>query len=38
MVRLPAQYFAWLALTVVAYCALTQFVKTRYMHRFGRWL
>jgi Mg2+-importing ATPase len=38
MVELPLEYFGWLAATVVAYCALTQFVKTLYMRRFGRWL
>ncbi|HVX04665.1 MAG TPA: magnesium-translocating P-type ATPase [Rhodanobacteraceae bacterium] len=38
MVELPLQYFGWLAATVVAYCALTQFVKTIYVRRFGSWL
>ena len=38
MIELPAVYFAWLALTVVAYCVLTQLVKTLYMRRYGRWL
>ena len=38
MVEMPAQYFAWLAVTVVAYCALTQFVKVFYMRRFRHWL
>ncbi|HEX7368976.1 MAG TPA: magnesium-translocating P-type ATPase [Rhodanobacteraceae bacterium] len=38
MVELPAEYFGWLAATVVAYCALTQVVKVIYMRRFGRWL
>jgi len=38
MVELPLGYFGWLAATVVAYCALTQFVKTLYMRRFARWL
>ncbi|HKU79055.1 MAG TPA: magnesium-translocating P-type ATPase, partial [Rhodanobacteraceae bacterium] len=38
MVELPLEYFGWLAATVVAYCALTQFVKTLYMRRFARWL
>ncbi|HJT90638.1 MAG TPA: hypothetical protein VJ777_01665, partial [Mycobacterium sp.] len=38
MVELPLEYFGWLAATVVAYCALTQFVKTIYMRKFGRWL
>ncbi|MES2404902.1 MAG: magnesium-translocating P-type ATPase [Pseudomonadota bacterium] len=38
MVELPLDYFGWLAATVIAYCALTQFVKTIYMRRFGSWL
>ena len=38
MVELPLDYFGWLAATVIAYCALTQGVKTLYMRRFGRWL
>ncbi|MGH8117327.1 MAG: cation transporting ATPase C-terminal domain-containing protein, partial [Rhodanobacteraceae bacterium] len=39
MVELPAQYYAWLAATVVAYCALTQFVKVFYIRRYQqRWL
>ncbi|MGH8189898.1 MAG: HAD-IC family P-type ATPase, partial [Rhodanobacteraceae bacterium] len=38
MLELPLQYFGWLAATVVAYCALTQFVKVFYMRRFARWL
>ncbi len=38
MVELPLEYFGWLALTVIAYCVLTQFVKTLYMRRFARWL
>jgi len=38
MVELPLDYFGWLAATVVAYCVLTQGVKTIYMRRFGRWL
>ena len=38
MVELPLGYFGWLAATVIAYCALTQGVKTLYMRRFGRWL
>jgi len=38
MVELPLEYFGWLAATVVAYCGLTQLVKTLYMRRFGRWL
>ncbi|MBS0383188.1 MAG: magnesium-translocating P-type ATPase [Proteobacteria bacterium] len=38
MVEMPSQYFAWLAATVVAYCALTQFVKVVYIRRFHHWL
>ena len=38
MVELPLEYFGWLAATVVAYCALTQFVKVLYTRRYRRWL
>jgi Mg2+-importing ATPase len=38
MVELPLEYFGWIAATVIAYCVLTQFVKTLYVHRFARWL
>ncbi|WP_449426724.1 magnesium-translocating P-type ATPase [Rhodanobacter umsongensis] len=38
MMEMPPVYFAWLALTVVAYCALTQLVKVVYTRRYGRWL
>jgi Mg2+-importing ATPase len=38
MVELPLQYFGWLAVTVVAYCTLTQVVKVIYMRRFVHWL
>jgi Mg2+-importing ATPase len=38
MMEMPPVYFAWLALTVVAYCALTQVVKVIYTRRYGRWL
>jgi Mg2+-importing ATPase len=38
MVELPLAYFGWVAATVIAYCVLTQCVKTLYMHRFARWL
>ena len=38
MMEMPPVYFAWLALTVVAYCALTQLVKIVYIRRYGRWL
>ena len=38
MMEMPPVYFAWLALTVVAYCALTQLMKLIYIRRYGRWL
>ncbi|MEV7282224.1 magnesium-translocating P-type ATPase [Streptomyces sp. NPDC093111] len=37
-VALPAAYFPWLIGVLLAYCALTQWVKTRYIRRFGTWL
>ncbi len=38
MVELPPVYFAWLALTVLAYSVLTQAMKLIYMRRYARWL
>jgi Mg2+-importing ATPase len=38
MVALPPVYFAWVALTVITYCVLTQFVKLIYIRCYGRWL
>jgi Mg2+-importing ATPase len=38
MLEMPAVYFGWLALTVVAYCALTQMMKLLYMRRYSSWL
>jgi Mg2+-importing ATPase len=38
MVPLPWQYFPWLAVTLVGYCALTQAVKMWYIRRFATWL
>jgi len=38
MVPLPPVYFAWIALTVLTYCVLTQAVKLLYIRRYGRWL
>src|SRR5574337_1172930 len=38
MMPLPPAYFAWLALTLVSYCVLTQLMKLVYMRRYGRWL
>ncbi|MDF3982769.1 magnesium-translocating P-type ATPase [Luteibacter sp. PPL201] len=38
MQPLPGIYFAWLAVTLVSYCVLTQLVKTIYIRRYGHWL
>ena len=38
MAHLPWTYFPWLAATLLAYCALTQGVKTWYIRRFHAWL
>ena len=38
MMEMPPIYFAWLAATVVGYCALTQLMKVIYIRRYGRWL
>jgi P-type Mg2+ transporter len=35
---LPASYFPWLVLTLLAYCTLTQFIKSIYIRRFAKWL
>jgi Mg2+-importing ATPase len=35
---LPATYFVWLVGTLVAYCALTQVIKTIYIRNFAKWL
>jgi len=37
-VPLPPVYFGWVAVTVLAYCVLTQIVKTIYIRRYVRWL
>ncbi|MGW2017137.1 magnesium-translocating P-type ATPase [Streptomyces sp. NPDC001927] len=37
-VALPLGYFPWLVGVLLAYCALTQLVKTWYVRRFGTWL
>ncbi|MEV6574726.1 magnesium-translocating P-type ATPase [Streptomyces sp. NPDC051577] len=37
-VALPAGYFPWLVGVLLAYCTLTQVVKTWYIRRFGTWL
>lgn len=38
MQALPLGYFPWLAGTLLAYCLLTQVVKTWYIRRFNSWL
>ncbi|OOG49512.1 magnesium-translocating P-type ATPase [Rhodanobacter sp. C01] len=38
MMEMPAAYFGWLALTVLAYCALTQLMKLVYIRRYTHWL
>lgn len=38
MVALPMAFFGWLALILLAYCALVQLVKTWYIRKFGAWL
>lgn len=35
---LPWSYFPWLAAILLAYCTLTQLLKTAYRQRFGTWL
>ncbi|MEU9179001.1 magnesium-translocating P-type ATPase [Streptomyces sp. NPDC048550] len=37
-VPLPAGYFPWLIGVLLAYCTLTQLLKTLYIRRFGTWL
>ncbi|MFE0102581.1 magnesium-translocating P-type ATPase [Streptomyces sp. NPDC059009] len=38
MQPLPMSYFPWLIGTLLAYCALTQGVKSWYIRRYGEWL
>jgi Mg2+-importing ATPase len=38
LVRVPATFFGWLVVTLLAYGALTQLVKTWYSRRFHAWL
>jgi Mg2+-importing ATPase len=38
LVRVPAAFFGWLVVTLLAYGALTQLVKTWYIRRFHVWL
>jgi Mg2+-importing ATPase len=38
MSALPLAYFGWLALTLVCYAGLIQWVKRLYIRRHGRWL
>jgi Mg2+-importing ATPase len=35
---LPTSYFPWLVVTLLAYCTLTQLIKSIYIRRFGKWL
>jgi P-type Mg2+ transporter len=35
---LPASYFPWLVATLLAYCALTQTIKSFYIQKFAKWL
>lgn len=35
---LPAAYFPWLMVILIAYCVLTQFLKRFYIQRFRSWL
>lgn len=37
-VALPASYFPWLIGVLLAYCTLTQLLKTVYIRKFGTWL
>ncbi|MET9463669.1 magnesium-translocating P-type ATPase [Streptomyces sp. NPDC006544] len=37
-VALPASYFPWLIGVLLAYCALTQLLKTVYIRKFDSWL
>ncbi|MFE1550088.1 magnesium-translocating P-type ATPase [Streptomyces sp. NPDC058718] len=37
-VALPASYFPWLVGVLLAYCTLTQLVKTLYIRKFNTWL
>ncbi|GAA3277974.1 magnesium-translocating P-type ATPase [Streptomyces lavendulae] len=37
-VALPASYFPWLVVVLLAYCTLTQLVKTWYIRTFKTWL
>lgn len=38
MEPLPMSYFPWLIGTLLAYCTLTQVVKSWYIRRYGSWL
>jgi Mg2+-importing ATPase len=35
---LPESFFPWLFATLLAYCGLTQLIKSIYIHRFAKWL
>lgn len=38
LVPLPWSYFPWLVCILLSYCILTQWLKTRYLRVFNRWL
>lgn len=38
LVPLPWSYFPWLVCILLSYCILTQWLKTRYIRVFNRWL
>jgi Mg2+-importing ATPase len=38
LVHVPAAFFGWLLVTLLAYAVLTQLVKTWYIRRFHAWL
>ena len=38
LAHVPRAFFAWLVVTLLAYGALTQVVKTQYLRRFHAWL
>jgi P-type Mg2+ transporter len=38
LVRVPTAFFGWLVVTLLAYGAVTQLVKTWYIQRFHAWL
>lgn len=38
LVPVPLMYFPWLILILFSYCALTQFIKTRYLRTSATWI